>query len=252
MRPPSVWAARRSRDLSRDRRSGACACRRRPPRRRLRARASVRRSGRRSVASVTPSSSSCTTTASMSCASSRTSSVRAGLASTFRCTMTSEPRDSRSSTVPFSRRSAGVSGASAASSRCSGRIPRITVEPRNDSSAGCAATVSSSSVIECGPGGGGDLAVGTAQRRLEHVHRRRADEAPDEQVDRPVVEILRVGHLLELALAHDRDTVAHSHRLDLVVGDVHGRDPEVVLKLGRSPHASARGASRRGSRAARP
>ena len=163
MRPPSVWAGRRSRDRSRDRRSGACACRRRPPRRRPRARASVRRSGRRSVVSVTPSSRSCATTASMSSASSRTSSVRAGLASTCRCTMTSEPRDSRSRTVPFSRRSAGVSGASAASSRCSGRIPRITVEPRYASSAGWAATVSSSSAIECEPAVATMLAVAAAR-----------------------------------------------------------------------------------------
>ena len=83
-----------------------------------------------------------------------------------------------------------------------------------------------------GPGRRDDAAVGTAQRRLDHVHRGRADEAADEQVDRPVVELLRLGHLLDLALAHDRDPVAHRHRLDLVVGDVDRRDPEVVLQPG--------------------
>ena len=43
---------------------------------------------------------------------------------------------------------------------------------------------------------------------------------PDEHVQRPVVELLGRGDLLQLALAHDRDAVAHRHRLDLVVRDV--------------------------------
>ena len=34
------------------------------------------------------------------------------------------------------------------------------------------------------------------QRRLEHVHRRAADEAGDEEIDRMVVELLRIGRLL--------------------------------------------------------
>ena len=37
--------------------------------------------------------------------------------------------------------------------------------------------------------------------------------------------------LLQLALAHDGDAVAHRHRLDLVVGDVDGRRAEVALEL---------------------
>ena len=54
----------------------------------------------------------------------------------------------------------------------------------------------------------------------------------DEQVDRAVVELLRRADLLQHALAHHRDAVAHGHRLDLVVGDVDGGDAEVVLQLG--------------------
>ena len=39
-----------------------------------------------------------------------------------------------------------------------------------------------------------------------------------------------VVHLLQLALAHDGDAVAHRHRLDLVVRDVDRRHAEVVLQ----------------------
>ncbi|ELZ61865.1 phenol hydroxylase [Haloferax sp. ATCC BAA-646] len=39
------------------------------------------------------------------------------------------------------------------------------------------------------------------------------------------------GHLLELAVVHDGDTVGHRHRLRLVVGDVDGRDRELVLQV---------------------
>ena len=79
-------------------------------------------------------------------------------------------------------------------------------------------------------GRGDKVPVRAAEPRLDHVHRRRADEAADEEVDGPVVELLRIGDLLELALAHHRDAVAHRHRLDLVVGDVDRRHAEVVLE----------------------
>ncbi len=65
----------------------------------------------------------------------------------------------------------------------------------------------------------------------EEVHRRRADEARDEQVRRLVVELLRPVDLLEHAHAHDRDAVAHRHGLDLVVRDVDRRRAELVLEL---------------------
>ena len=60
------------------------------------------------------------------------------------------------------------------------------------------------------------------------VHRGAPDEAADEEVDGPVVELLRRRDLLQLALAHDRDAVAHRHRLDLVVRDVDRRDAELA------------------------
>ena len=66
---------------------------------------------------------------------------------------------------------------------------------------------------------------------LHEIHRGRADEAADENVERTVVELLGRRHLLQLALAHDRDAIAHRHRLDLVVRDVDRRHADVALEL---------------------
>src|SRR6187401_2773925 len=76
----------------------------------------------------------------------------------------------------------------------------------------------------------GDAAVLRLDLRLDQVHRGRADEAGDEEVGRRVVQPLRDVHLLQLAAAHDRDAVAHRHRLDLVVRDVDRRRLELVLQ----------------------
>jgi hypothetical protein len=70
-------------------------------------------------------------------------------------------------------------------------------------------------------------AVAPLQRRLDHVHRRAADETADEEIDGPVVELLGSRDLLQLALPHHRHAVAHGHRLDLVVRDVDGGRAEV-------------------------
>ena len=51
---------------------------------------------------------------------------------------------------------------------------------------------------------------------------RRADEAGDEQVGRPVVELERRADLLDAAVVHHHDLVGHGHGLDLVVRDVDG------------------------------
>ena len=86
----------------------------------------------------------------------------------------------------------------------------------------------------------GEPAVPALDRRFDHVHRRRADEAAHEEVDGALVEILRRRDLLELALAHHRDAIAHRHRLDLVVRDVDRRDPELVLEArDLRPHVDA-------------
>ena len=85
----------------------------------------------------------------------------------------------------------------------------------------------------------GDEALGV-EPALEHVHRRRADEAGDEQVVRPVVELERRAHLLDDAVMHDDDLVGHGHGLDLVVGDVdHRRLEPLVQLLDLGPHGDA-------------
>ena len=58
---------------------------------------------------------------------------------------------------------------------------------------------------------------------------RRADEVGHEPGRRTVVELLGQAELLDLALVHDRDPVAHRERLLLIVGHVDERDPDLDL-----------------------
>jgi hypothetical protein len=60
------------------------------------------------------------------------------------------------------------------------------------------------------------------------VHGRLAHEAGHEYVVRPLVELPRLGHLLDLTGPHDRDPVTDGHRLRLIVGDVDGCRAEAV------------------------
>ncbi len=78
----------------------------------------------------------------------------------------------------------------------------------------------------------GDVVAVALDAAQGHVHRRRADEPGDEDVVRVVVQELRRADLLQHTVLHQRDPVAHRHRLDLVVGDVDRGDVEVVLHLG--------------------
>src|SRR3954447_4061791 len=75
---------------------------------------------------------------------------------------------------------------------------------------------------------------------VDQVHRRRSDEARDEDVLRPVVEVARGVDLLEQPVLEHAHPVAHGHGLDLVVGDVDGGDAEPALQggdLGAGLHA---------------
>ena len=84
------------------------------------------------------------------------------------------------------------------------------------------------------------------------VHRGRADEAGDEHVRRPFVQLPRRPALLQVSVLQHGDAMAERHRLGLVVRHVDGRDRRSRTGERRCPRASARGASRRGSTAARP
>jgi hypothetical protein len=66
----------------------------------------------------------------------------------------------------------------------------------------------------------------------QHVHLRRADELRDELVGRPVVQLQRRAHLLDLAVAQHHHAVGQRHRLDLVVGDVDRRRAQLAVQLG--------------------
>src|SRR4051812_40777468 len=71
------------------------------------------------------------------------------------------------------------------------------------------------------------------EAQLAHAreaHPRRADEAGHEHVGGRIVELGRRADLLEPPVVHDRDPVAHRHRLDLVVGDVDRRRPDPLLE----------------------
>src|SRR5207244_4474908 len=67
--------------------------------------------------------------------------------------------------------------------------------------------------------------------RREEVHRRRADESGHEEIRRALVEILRGVELLDEPFVHDRDAIAHRHRLDLVVRDVDRRPADTLVQL---------------------
>ena len=73
------------------------------------------------------------------------------------------------------------------------------------------------------------LAVFHAQLTVQHIGT--ADEGGNEQVGRALVDVLGGAHLLDVALAHDRDAVRNSHGFFLVVGDVHIGDAHRVLDL---------------------
>ena len=58
---------------------------------------------------------------------------------------------------------------------------------------------------------------------------RRTDEAGDESGGRTLVDVFGEADLLDLALRHHRDAVAHHERLFLVVRDVDERDADLAL-----------------------
>ena len=93
---------------------------------------------------------------------------------------------------------------------------------------------------------------GATTRGGDDVHRRRADELGDEQVDRVVVQLDRRAALHDPAVAHHRRPIAHRHRLDLIVGDVERRDPHELVEGDDLESQSRCAAWRRGSTSARP
>ncbi|ELY62173.1 phenol hydroxylase [Natronolimnohabitans innermongolicus JCM 12255] len=76
----------------------------------------------------------------------------------------------------------------------------------------------------------GRLEAAFVERPLREVHRRRANEAGDEQVRRLVVTLEGRRDLLEFPGVEDGDAVGHRHCLGLVVGDVDDRRPQFAVE----------------------
>ena len=199
---------------------------------RRRARARRRRSGRRAAAwrrAPRPRARS-STASSRSAATSLTSSVSTGRPPISRWAISSAPSASTVLTVARSRRSLGAPVSTAASSRCSGRMPeRDGLAARSARGRRARPCASGSRRRNWSPIWATRWPFVALQLGLEEVHRRAADEARHEQVRRRVVEAHRRVDLLQDAAAHQRHAVAHRHRLDLVVGDVDGRRLQLVL-----------------------
>ena len=142
--------------------------------------------------------------------------------------MRPEPSASTSSIRPSS---VGMSGLAEAGWTSSARMPTTTSRP-----SACVTPEYRVDADRCdGQGRRADrdrhpTAV-RMHRPLEQVHRRRSDEARDEEVERLVVEVLWGVDLLEDSHAHHGDAIAHGHRLDLVVRHVDRGRRELVLEL---------------------
>ena len=70
-----------------------------------------------------------------------------------------------------------------------------------------------------------------AHHARQQVHGRRADEARDKDICRPVIQLQRGPHLGDMAVAHHHDAVGHGHRLDLVMGHVNRRGAQPLMQF---------------------
>ena len=65
----------------------------------------------------------------------------------------------------------------------------------------------------------------------DQIHRRRPEKGRDERIGRLIVDLARRPELADPALLHDRDPIAHPHRLDLIVRHVEGGRADPALEL---------------------
>src|SRR6266436_7861131 len=70
-------------------------------------------------------------------------------------------------------------------------------------------------VTQTGAGHARAAALDAFDFRLEEIHRRRADEAGDEQVGGRIIKVERLADLLEAALVHHDNAVGEGYGLDL-------------------------------------
>src|SRR5262249_56948593 len=96
------------------------------------------------------------------------------------------------------------------------------------------------SAVEAESGAGVEeryAAVPAVGLEARETHRWAPDEPGHERVRRLLVDRVGVADLLEAAAVHDRDPVAHRHRLDLVVRHVDRGRPDLPLD---APNLGAR------------
>ena len=98
----------------------------------------------------------------------------------------------------------------------------------------------------CAPPAGRPLEAGDAVRENEtapqQVHGGAADERGDEDVGRPLVDLVRGAELLEPAAVHDGNEVGKGESFRLVMGDVdEGLSKLLVQALQLAPHGNAQG-----------
>ena len=122
----------------------------------------------------------------------------------------------------------------------SGRMPNTTCRPGPPSRAPFSPAILSTvglpplAIAMPGPPSAATVSAG------KKVHRRRAHEAGDEHVRRALVDLARLGVLLQQALMHDGDARGERHRLHLVVRDVDGGLVEPLVEfLDLRPHLDA-------------
>ena len=160
-----------------------------------------------------------------SAASSRSSSDSiVSSVDTVKCAYSSEPMDSTTSILARNVEPRSfASPTSDASSKCSGRIPAISWRPFALAQA-VVHLLRQPHVAER------QLHRVALHGRRHEVHRRRADEAGDEEVHGGVVELHRRADLLQHARAHHGHAVAERHGLGLVVRHVDHRGAELLLQ----------------------
>ena len=73
-------------------------------------------------------------------------------------------------------------------------------------------------------------AIGPLDAAVEKVHPRAAEARGHEAIAGPVVERLRIGHLLQAAVAEDRDPLAQGHRLAGIVRHVDHRHAQPLVQ----------------------
>jgi hypothetical protein len=84
--------------------------------------------------------------------------------------------------------------------------------------------------VRVGPSGATTRLAASTARSTQPRKKFAAPRKSATKRDTALIDLGRGADLLDPAIAHDDDPVGHCHRLVLVVGDEHGRDPEALLQ----------------------